>query len=175
MKSVENRYFTIAQLLLKNNANVYLKDDNGKGVKDYAKKNQRFYKLIEEYDNTHYELNEPTTNQVFVKFHKFGTVDNRTKQTQQPRSESLSGDVRADLMLKIAEIESEIKLQQENIKTEQNKSDELSIELNEIETQRYNFLDALVERYDHLQLMYEKLLLVETEKELEIEECIIDT
>jgi len=32
--------------------------------------------------------------------------------------------------------------------------------------------DALVERYDHLQRGYEKLLLVETEKELEMEECI---
>jgi len=201
MKAVENKYFTITILLLKNHASVYLKDVNGKVARDYTKDSQ-FLELLNEFDNTNFMLDEPTTNKVFVRFHKSSSVDklNKPKHTEEMQTE---------LARKVMEIEIEIKHYEENIKIEKIRSDEMkndlqaiakrnnasskkaSIKHNHEEFKRPKVMfkkifkasyftqeewiehfDALVERYDDLQRGYEKLLLVETEKELEIEECM---
>jgi len=211
MKAVKNKYFAITILLLKNHASVYLKDGHGKVAKDYTKDSQ-FLELLNEFDNTNYMLDEPTTNKVFVTFHKSSTVDNLTKPspvdnlTKPKQNEQMQ----TELARKVMETEMEIKRYEENITIEKMKSDEFRNELYAIDQQRNeaatkkapfkhnveefkrpkvmfkkifklgyftqeewaeNF-DALVERYDHLQRGYEKLLLVEAEKELEMEECI---
>lgn len=63
MEAVSLDYFSIAQFLLKNKADIYVKDDHGKDVKSYAANSKRCLDLIESYDYMKDAVDKSSRNQ----------------------------------------------------------------------------------------------------------------
>ena len=56
-------YFSIAQFLLKNKADIYSRDGDGKDVKSYAANSKRCLDLIESYDHMKDAVDKSSRNQ----------------------------------------------------------------------------------------------------------------
>ena len=63
MEAVSHDYCSIAHFLLKNKADIYLRDGNGKDVKSYATNSKRCLNLIESYDYMKDAVDKSSRNQ----------------------------------------------------------------------------------------------------------------
>ena len=63
MEAVSLDYFSIVQFLLKNKADIYVRDSHGKDVKSYAANSKRCLDLIESYDHMKDAVDNSSRNQ----------------------------------------------------------------------------------------------------------------
>ena len=63
MEAVSHDYCSIAHFLLKNKADIYLRDGDGKDVKSYAANSKRCLNLIESYDYMKDAVDKSSRNQ----------------------------------------------------------------------------------------------------------------